>query len=1139
MDESNIFPGVTTTLYYFNGINDKETISYILNKIKELSLVDNNMTLFIEFIKIAINNQFVFDNLLNSMKEKEKEDLFLNNKDIIIESLFKYSEINGYYFILQIIKFISKYISKDEIEKIIIFNFSNKEEGIINKNSEITDELDEFYQDINVFGNVDKNKKSELLFYKEKYLFFYSIFNRKIINYETIAVLFEYCPKIPLILYLFPFLKRTLKEIFSFKIMNYISYFSIQKNKEKIKELSKNFYDLSLFFESIISKNEIINSFDAFEQKLFVYYIQIMILEITPENLEKYVGYEAENNKKIKGDGKNSFNSLELFIILAIYEIKGTPIISIKNDFQKFYKNIYQYIIKFKELKIYQLCLKQSFDNKFLEYFKNILENNKEEYLKRIKNHPWINNFDLIIDKESYLLLDEDIPIENYILDLIKDDNIIPFFDSNKIDEFYSKLHNNLFFENKSYYKEFIYSLLNFDTTSSIIIQKSDNKFDCKYGEVFREYVNYLQIIISIYKFINLNKYENENLFEINILNEELSEKTKNKLISLKNSIKIEQIQYYIINTYENLNMGNNIFFISIKNFTKNDINNKEIKALKNISNDKISILNYFNYLNLICITILKWFDKFEQIDKFEDFRTNLYDKEFGLKRYFLNERIKINYMENKNKDIAKKNYDDSLYKIGKKLFYNEFDQNERGITELSISFYFNTEKEEFLETISDINLLQFLNNKINSIIRFITDYEKLDKKFYKQDNNYFNELISLEENIIQKKVKDLFLELTGLYQFDSNDKILNLSEYFFQTNKYIICSYLIKSESNCYFQPTFEDCITFIKYEINKFFFIYLFPCLSFNYSIDVFSKNLNCYSNKLKYHEYIDYSIIINEIKTTKFHNSDNLNSLFQIRAIDYIINGDSFFRIFLDELYIKKYWQININKHTFERKNIDETFQIKIVQGKKFTIQDLKQLIKEGNIENNFDNSEKETEKIKSKYSKSSLLKETNNKNKKIKYKLKLEPSQIFYSIIGINQFKRKNTPAIGFSGHIPNNKFCIGNNQENTNKVFNSKITIKNINDFKLLKYKKIKNYSEKRHFKQEKKKNKYLNVFDLIFKIKSCRINIIELEKNDISEIVKAYSEENTFISLLNYNFQDKTQEEVNSEMKKIDFNSNI
>ena len=84
----------------------------------------------------------------------------------------------------------------------------------------------------------------------------------------------------------------------------------------------------------------------------------------------------------------NAFNSLELLIILAFYEIKGTPVISIKNYLPNLFSNIYDCYQKFKEINIYHLCLRQSCDNKFLEYFKNLLKSNEDEYMKRIKNHP-------------------------------------------------------------------------------------------------------------------------------------------------------------------------------------------------------------------------------------------------------------------------------------------------------------------------------------------------------------------------------------------------------------------------------------------------------------------------------------------------------------------------------------------------------------------------------------------------------------------------------------------------------------------------------------------------------------------------------------------------------------------------------
>ena len=254
----------------------------------------------------------------------------------------------------------------------------------------------------------------------------------------------------------------------------------------------------------MLSNIDTINSYNTIEKKLFNYYIQIINFQITPEKLQKYVGYDAEKNENIEGNKMNGFNTLELLIILAFYEIKGTPIISIKNYVPNLYSNIFNYYQQFNQLNISQLCLKQNSDNKFLEYFKNLLEDNKEEYMRRIKSHPWINNFSIIIEQDSSYALDIDVPIENYIIELVENDRIKPFYESNKIDEFYSYLEMsfNSLFENKNVYKEFVYSLLDFDKTSSIIIQqcqkKNVDKYVDKYDEIFYEYSNYLQIIKSI-----------------------------------------------------------------------------------------------------------------------------------------------------------------------------------------------------------------------------------------------------------------------------------------------------------------------------------------------------------------------------------------------------------------------------------------------------------------------------------------------------------------------------------------------------------------------------------------------------------------------------------------------------------------
>ena len=570
--------------------------------------------------------------------------------------------------------------------------------------------------------------------------------------------------------------------------------------------------------------------------------------------------------------------------------------------------------------------------------------------------------------------------------------------------------------------------------------------------------------------------------------------------------------------------MDRNDFFISVKNWINNNINKKEINTFEKLTEDTISLLSFFNYLNLICNTVLEWFTKFEQIDIIRDSFLRDLNKEKN--------QIKINFINSKNKENAKKDLEDSLYLLGQELFNNG---NIKQISinkvknHLTIYYYFNEEKEEFVETSSDINLLQFLNNKVNSIIEFVYYFNEIEipKNELIKISSYRNEMEFLNEKILEKDINSIS-EMFLFFKFDNhnNNKIFQFIESFLQNNKSIIGTYFSNTANNCY-QPKLLDCKYFIIHEINKIFFNYLYPCMSFNNTIDLFSNNISIYS--LEYNEYIDFSILINEIKNTKYHSSNHLNYLFQIKAINYIINGDSFLRLFLDELYIKKYKKKNRN-NLFSRKDINEIFQLKVITGKKYTNQDLKELI---NNVNSSDNLKERKKNINS--SKSYLLKATNEKNKIIKYKLKM-PTKTFYSIVSFNQFKRKNPPISGFTGLIPNKKFFVGHTEQlNINDFFINKIIIKDKNIFEeSLKNRKSKTHKGKRYYKQGKNENNFINLFDLIFSIKNYNNNIIVLEKNDISEIINKY-EEKTFISLLNYNFPMKTKVELLSLLEKLDF----
>ena len=223
-----------------------------------------------------------------------------------------------------------------------------------------------------------------------------------------------------------------------------------------------------------------------------------------------------------------------------------------------------------------------------------------------------------------------------------------------------------------------------------------------------------------------------------------------------------------------------------------------------------------------------------------------------------------------------------------------------------------------------------------------------------------------------------------------------------------------------------------------------------------------------EIKYNNYINVNEIISSIMGTKYHSDENLNSLFQIRAINYIINNNSYFFNFINELYKALYYY---NMHDIlESGDIKESFTIKIMEGKKLTQDHF-------NI----------------------LHKKLEEKNKKVSEKK-----------------DNKNKPT---TKELITNIFPFSSTYRLNGKIYKPQI-------FNIYKH-----FRKKTSFTRT---NKFINVYDLIFTIKLIDSNnIITMEKNDICEILKPYSEGNIFNSLLNQNFSFKTEEETNVDMTPI------
>ena len=191
-----------------------------------------------------------------------------------------------------------------------------------------------------------------------------------------------------------------------------------------------------------------------------------------------------------------------------------------------------------------------------------------------------------------------------------------------------------------------------------------------------------------------------------------------------------------------------------------------------------------------------------------------------------------------------------------------------------------------------------------------------------------------------KKKKKNIYYYFETLYssgQYKDINFLYKLFGPFLDKYKNPICIYL-SNTADKYYLPTANDYDCFIRKEIRKYIFNNLHPSMDFNYYINSFSNE----SFDSSFNDYIDFSTIVNQIMSTRYHDSDNINSLFQINAINYIINCDSYIHIFLEELYIKKFLKVNKANMIIKRKKINEITTFNIIEGRKFTNCDLSEIL-----------------------------------------------------------------------------------------------------------------------------------------------------------------------------------------------------
>ena len=1126
-NQTKILVDLGSSLSMLNDIDSKDGSKYILNKIKTSFCNDDNK-LFIEFISNGIRNNYIFEILFKNISKSKDKNFLLSNKKQIILSLFEYARTNKYNYIEQLLRYMNNFISNDEISNLI-------------------------YPPEGSSDNYENDKMKYLL---------YHAFSFK--SFEAFAVLLNYCPKEKAILELFSFIKYKYNVLTKYTDINYIQYISNSKNLDIIKSLNKFLYNFSLFLLCISNQNDFINSLNPTEKNIYYYYKLINILEITPPLLfHKYINTNVDSLNPIikelqeKNPIKKGESELEWCIILALYEIKGTPLIPIKKYLPEFYIKIENYCKHFKSLKIPEICLKQGFDIKFHDNFINSLTKKIDESIK-IFNMCF--NIIFIIEKEYGNILDGfNLYLQKAIYNLINNNRIINIADDNeKFKQFFNEINNfrysiyggieydrdEKYKSNSNYFhleSNIIFSLKNFNRNSFLIIQKNienykrekanNSSFKENIEDILSTYICYLNYIKAICNNIilknygidnNASKKNKNNLFnicenDVFILKNSLFQNNNNELIALLNSIDINQIKYHILEGLKNCGINSENFIDVYFNWIDFYLKQKKVsEIIKDTSN--MTLTKYANILFIYCETITKWLDEIIKLINF--------NKE-------LDKKITINLIENSKRDYAIKNFGQNFYNIVLEYFnYCQTMLNEKNDDfsnfkyNINIYYYFDQDLGNYVETISGNKLLNSIKEKINLIDNFI--YRRKSNPKYLNEND---ELRIIHLNMQSKNIAKLFILI---YNYISDEQLNEVKKLFkgikpifdkFLENHQNFIENYIQNNLDKIYEFNRNLCLTFIKDKLSYLFKSYVIPVLyANNYFLNYCENNSILISlpnnlNEAKYKQFVDFSELLLEIFKTKYHKDKNLNELFKIRAINYILNNDSSLRLFIDEVYLSIYHKLSSQNmgEFFTKKNIRDTFVIKVIKGKKIGSGEFDELkkIEENNIREIYWKNKNNNQKTKKKKKLKLKLKTTNQKQETIKFS--------FYKS---NVFKREFLPTLRYTGHIPTSVFSCGINQSR-------EMTQSFANEFIVVKKEKKNIFTiEENNIKRKGKKVKeictipFVNVFDLMFSVKSIGRNEIVVFKHDISSVLDNYSEPGMFESLLNHSFRAKNDEDI-------------
>ena len=585
--------------------NNKDMSTYLLVQLRRVNIFQKEEDLLLFILENGVNNKFLFDYLFNFLDSERKKALFYMNKVIIIKSLFLYGQNNDYYFLQKLLEFIENYLTKQEIRE-IIYPLKGIEEDIKASVNYLGENIDDF------FTSRDKN------------LFIYCLTKKRKKNYEVIALLFNYCPKTFAIFELCPFLKEinnknNLDEFYK-ECFDYMNHF--KKEENLISTISKDFYDFSLFLKTLF---ETYYTLKDSEKYIFLYYIQIFILEIVPKELlyffklfdtdnmnKDFPNYEAWFIDQIKKSQKPKFiTEKNIFIILSLYELKRLPLLPIKQYLPEFSAKIEEFVQKYKKLNIPIICLKRPFDINCLDKINDIINNKTEKLLENIyKKNPMFNLI-FIIEKEKNLI--SNINTNNYLGKILfnllndTDDKLQPekIDDENFLnalrcelgtesDNNERNLLNNTRFDTKINFfgekyidesgysdniiKNCFFTLKDFDHYASILIENCWNNVNVINYDFLGIFRNYLRILFTLSNTIlslSTKGNNNEYIPNINILNHSFFAPFTKKLKIISTKININHISHIILKYFNkkeeiSLTKSNTLYpnyFFVVENF--------------------------------------------------------------------------------------------------------------------------------------------------------------------------------------------------------------------------------------------------------------------------------------------------------------------------------------------------------------------------------------------------------------------------------------------------------------------------------------------------------------------------------------------------------------------------------------------